>query len=85
MLLSLFDHLMSDLSNTHHKVRAVAIPLLSLLPFIFKQLKGLKHKTMSEMEIQKIISHYAKDHEPRVRKVIREGKKKKNVLRIDFI
>ncbi|KAG1141018.1 hypothetical protein G6F37_009150 [Rhizopus arrhizus] len=68
MLLSLFDHLMSDLSNTHHKVRAVAIPLLSLLPFIFKQLKGLKHKTMSEMEIQKIISHYAKDHEPRVRK-----------------
>lgn len=40
---------------------------------------------MSEMEIQKIISHYAKDHEPRVRKVIREGKKKKNVFRIDFI
>ncbi|KAG1471077.1 hypothetical protein G6F56_002331 [Rhizopus delemar] len=55
----LFDYLIADISNTHHKVRAAAIPLLSLMPSAFKK------NTMSPMEIQKIVSHYAQDHEPR--------------------
>ncbi|CAO3690704.1 unnamed protein product [Rhizopus stolonifer] len=58
----LFNYLIADISNTHHKVRAAAIPLLSLMPSAFKK------NTMSPMEIQKIVSHYAQDHEPRVRK-----------------
>ena len=60
---------MLDLSSTHHKVRAAVIPLLSLLPFVLKKLNMDKGKIMSEMEIQKVISQYAKDQDPRVRKV----------------
>ncbi|RCH94569.1 Integrator complex subunit 4 [Rhizopus azygosporus] len=68
LLLSLFEQLMLDLSSTHHKVRAAVIPLLSLLPFVLKKLNMDKGKIMSEMEIQKVISQYAKDQDPRVRK-----------------
>ncbi|KAG2214549.1 hypothetical protein INT46_003099 [Mucor plumbeus] len=63
LISTLFEDLISDLSNSHHKVRAVSISLLSLLPFIFPE-----HATMTEMEVQKIVSNYARDSDPRVRK-----------------
>lgn len=69
VLVSLFDHLTLDLSNSHHKVRAMSISLLSLLPFVFDQYGINKTATMTQMEIQKIISNYARDSDPRVRKV----------------
>lgn len=63
LISTLFENLISDLSNSHHKVRAVSISLLSLLPFVFPE-----HATMTEMEIQKTVSNYARDSDPRVRK-----------------
>jgi hypothetical protein len=69
ILVTLFDHLTSDLSNSHHKVRAISISLLSLLPFVFDQYGINKTAMMTQMEIQKIISNYARDSDPRVRKV----------------
>lgn len=75
----LFDYLIADISNTHHKVRAAAIPLLSLMPSAFKK------NTMSPMEIQKIVSHYAQDHEPRVRKVNILDIKTKLMFRVPWI
>ncbi|KAK4516908.1 DNA-binding transcription factor yap1 [Mucor velutinosus] len=60
---TLYDHLTHDLTNSHHKVRAISISLLSLLPFVFSH-----HATMAEMQVQKIVSNYARDSDPRVRK-----------------
>lgn len=63
LISTLYDHLVHDLSNSHHKVRAISISLLSLLPFVFPN-----HATMTEMQVQKIVSNYARDSDPRVRK-----------------
>lgn len=58
-----------DLSNLHHKVRAISISLLSLLPFVYDTFTVEKPGIMTQMEIQKIISNYTRDSDPRVRKV----------------
>ncbi|OAD00939.1 hypothetical protein MUCCIDRAFT_112360 [Mucor lusitanicus CBS 277.49] len=63
LISALYDHLIHDLTNSHHKVRAVSMSLLSLLPFVFPH-----HATMTEMQVQKIVSNYARDSDPRVRK-----------------
>ncbi|KAG1110271.1 hypothetical protein G6F42_015387 [Rhizopus arrhizus] len=60
LISTLYDHLVHDLSNSHHKVRAISISLLSLLPFVFPN-----HATMTEMQVQKIVSNYARDSDPR--------------------
>lgn len=86
LLVSLFDHLTSDLSNSHHKVRSISISLLSLLPFVFYRYGINQTAMMTQMEIQKIISNYARDSDPRVRKVKQahfsktEKETKKNVI-----
>ncbi|KAI9345097.1 armadillo-type protein [Pilaira anomala] len=67
-ILTLFEHLTLDLSNSHHKVRSISISLLSLLPFVLDQDAIDKPVMMTQMEIQKIISNYARDSDPRVRK-----------------
>ncbi|KAI7897651.1 armadillo-type protein [Cokeromyces recurvatus] len=59
----LFNSLTSDLSNSHHKVRAISISVLALLPFVFSD-----QTIMSQSKIQTIISNYARDCDPRVRK-----------------
>ncbi|KAI9481345.1 MAG: armadillo-type protein [Benjaminiella poitrasii] len=66
-LRSLFDTSTADLTNSHHKIRAISITLLSLLPFVFDEQVQQTVK-MTQLEIQKIISNYAGDNDPRVRK-----------------
>jgi integrator complex subunit 4 len=59
--------LTADLTNSHHKVRAISISLLSLLPFVFHR-SAQKETNLTQMEIQSIVSNYARDSDPRVRK-----------------
>jgi integrator complex subunit 4 len=59
--------LKTDLCNPHHKVRAISISLLSLLPFIFDQ-EAQARVNFSQMQVQTIVSNYAQDSDPRVRK-----------------
>lgn len=48
-------------------MRAISISLLSLLPFVF-QGSVQKESNLSQMEIQSIVSNFASDSDPRVRK-----------------
>lgn len=60
----LYNSLTTDLTNSHHKVRAISISLLSLLPFVFHETDA----NLTQMEIQNIVSNYVRDSDPRVRK-----------------
>lgn len=64
----LFVSLKIDLSNLHHKVRSISISLLSLLPFIQGCTTDDKPAIATQMEVQRVISNYASDSDPRVRK-----------------
>lgn len=64
----LFTSLTTDLSNLHHKVRSISISLLSLLPFVQGCFTDDKPAITTQMEIQRVISNYASDSDPRVRK-----------------
>ncbi|KAI8878557.1 ARM repeat-containing protein [Backusella circina FSU 941] len=63
ILIKLFQHLIPDLSDPHHKVRSKSVTLLSLIPFVNEH-EGM----MSKMEVQQVISNYVLDNDPRVRK-----------------
>ncbi|CAO3580101.1 unnamed protein product [Absidia cylindrospora] len=67
----LFDRVLEELSESHHRIRSECVSLLSVLPKVFANYKGARNgsnKIMSEMEVQSVISKYVLDADPRVRR-----------------
>ncbi|KAI8344171.1 armadillo-type protein [Chlamydoabsidia padenii] len=67
----LFELVLKELSEAHHRIRSECVTLLSVLPKVFTNFKGPVDnniKIMSELETQTVISKYVLDADPRVRK-----------------
>jgi hypothetical protein len=68
----LFQLVLKELSESHHRIRSECVSLLSVLPKVFANYRNpgdYNNKVMSELETQTVISRYVLDADPRVRKV----------------
>ncbi|SAL98284.1 hypothetical protein [Absidia glauca] len=67
----LFQLVLKELSESHHRIRSECVSLLSVLPKVFANYRtpgDYNNKVMSELETQTVISRYVLDADPRVRK-----------------
>ncbi|KAI9499526.1 armadillo-type protein [Zychaea mexicana] len=67
----LYEKAVLEFEEPDYRVRAACIRLYSLLPFVFKAYAGFQIsvlENLSEMKVQKLISRFVRDNDPRVRK-----------------